>query len=85
MGDVPHPNAEALRLALEQAQATIDLLTKFVYGLAGVIGAMGLFFGVKWIGAMVESTKASVAQATSNDKLADAVKALTGAVLRERT
>ena len=81
MTDGTLPDAETLRLALTQAQATIDLLTKFVYGLATTIGAMGLFFGVKWIGAMVEGTKASMAQATSNDKLADAVKALTGAVL----
>lgn len=81
--ELPPESVAGLKVALVQAQATIDLLTRFVYGLSGAIGAMGVFFGFKWIGAIVEDTKASAAQASSNEKLAEAVKGLTAAVLRK--
>lgn len=70
--------------ALRQAEATIALLQTYIIALASTIGLMGTFFGVKWISAMVEATKASIEQANSNTRLADAVKGLTDAVVRER-
>lgn len=70
--------------ALKQAQATISLLQTYIAALAGTIALMGGFFGLKWIGAMVDATKAATDQANSNEKLAEAVKGLTEAVVRER-
>ncbi len=68
--------------ALKQAQATISLLQTYCAALGGAIGVMGTFFGYKWVSAIVENTKASGVQAASNEKLAEAVKALSEAVLR---
>jgi hypothetical protein len=78
-----NPSDPATTAALTQAQATIALLQTYVAALGGTIGLMGAFFGYKWIGAIIESTKADSALATSNDKLTDAVKALTEAVVHK--
>lgn len=44
--------------------------------------AVAVFFGYKWLNAMVENSKSDAALAASNEKLTEAVKGMTEAVLR---
>jgi len=81
MPENPMVSKEALDVALSQ----VSMLQNFVYGLSGTIGAMGLFLGMKWIGALQEGTKADVEAATANKALADAVNRMAEAVNRGRS
>lgn len=53
----------------------------YINTLGGAIAAMGIFFGLKWLGGMKENTLASADQAATNRELTTAVKALTEAVV----
>lgn len=61
---------------------TINRQDLYIKAMGTGFVAVAAFFGYKWIATMVDNIKQDAALTVSNDKLTEAVRALTEAVLR---